>query len=285
MSNLSDTTEHIKVQRPELWTLELSLLPTGIDFMLYTEAAGESMHVGSIVVGSGSGVAPLPDHERVKTIENAVYDNPVLLDDYKRVRVLVAAQHFVVLPPDTTDDQASRLLAVAYPESAADTEAVVCRMPRCGQVIAFEMPKGLRSFLDRTFNTPQVYHHLYPLCEHYYRLNSGSGISRMFLNLHENAMDVVVYRRGELLMANTYPFTNLDDAAYFALHVWQSLELDQQVDEIQLTGRREHREELTASLRRYVKYVMPAIYPAAALRLGHDAALAPFDLILLSQCE
>ena len=147
------------------------------------------------------------------------------------------------------------------------------------------MPRGLRGFLDRTFNVPQVCHQLYPLCEHYYRLNKGSGIARMFLNLHDGSMDMVVYDRGDLLVANSYAFTNVDDAVFFALHAWQSLGLNQQDDEIQITGRRDQRDDIAERLRRYVRYVMPAIYPAAALRLGHDAVLAPFDRILMSQCE
>lgn len=281
MSNQPDRTARGHVPHPELWTLELSVRPAGIDYMLHSEAAGEAIQVGSIAIQS---VRPDGGTD-VKAVENAVYDNEVLLDDYRRVRVLVASPHFVVLPPDTDDDDAERLLRVAYPETASTTEAAVCRLPLCGQVMAFEMETGLRGFLDRTFNTPQVCLNLYPLCEHYYRLNNGSTISRMFLNLRAGAMDIAVYRRGELLVANSYRFTDVEDAAFFALHVWQSMRLDQQSDEIQLAGSRELRDELATRLKRYVRYVMPAIYPAAALRIGRDMSAIPFDLILFSQCE
>lgn len=280
-NNEQGRAEH--VPHPERWTLLLSVGTGRLEYLITPDAAveggGAAAVTGTVPLATA---APGMEHGE-EQISNAVYDTPLLLDDYSRVRVLVASPHFVILPPDTGDDAAERLLRVAFPDGG--TDVAVCRLPRCGQVIAFELPRGMKSFLDRTFNTPQLCHQLYPLCEHYYRLNRGSTISRMFLNLREGTMDLVVYRRGELLVANTFEFAAIDDAAYFALHVWQSLHLDQHTDEVQITGRRDSRDELTAAMRRYVKYVMPAIYPAAALRLGGDVERLPFDLVLLSQCE
>ena len=86
-------------------------------------------------------------------------------------------------------------------------------------------------------------------------------------------------------MVNTYPFTNAQDAAYFALNAWRTHDLDQLTDELQLTGDGDTRAIMTPVLREYVKYVMPAVYPAAAMRLGRNAMQAPLELILLALCE
>jgi hypothetical protein len=56
-------------------------------------------------------------------------------------------------------------------------------------------------------------------------------------------------------------------------------------DELQLTGDGGQRASMTPELRKYVKYVMPAVYPAAAMRLGRNAMQAPLELILLALCE
>ena len=42
---------------------------------------------------------------------------------------------------------------------------------------------------------------------------------------------------------------------------------------------------MSEELRKYVKYVMPAAYPAAAMQLGHNAVQAPLELVLLALCE
>lgn len=277
MSNLSSVTANISIKRPELWTLMLALRHDNISFILYNEQENDSLITGTLDLDLGAG-------SYLQAVENAVYDNPVLLDDYRRVAILVSAPHFLVLPPEVDDaDQAAPLLEAAYPDD--DNDVAVCRLPKCGVNIAFGLQRGLQQFLNRTFNLAPVHHHLYPLCEHFKHLNEGTSIARMFINLHRNDMDMAIFNQGRLVMANSYPLRNAADATFLTLHAWKSYQLDPLNDEIQLTGDKNWRDTLATELRRYVRYVMPAIYPAAALRLGHDATKAPLDLILLATCE
>ena len=78
---------------------------------------------------------------------------------------------------------------------------------------------------------------------------------------------------------------NADDAVYFALNAWTTYGLDQLTDELQLAGDGDLRAAMTPALRKFVKFVMPVVYPAAAMRLGRNAMQAPLDLILLALCE
>ena len=50
-------------------------------------------------------------------------------------------------------------------------------------------------------------------------------------------------------------------------------------------GDNELQSTMLPMLREYVKNVMPAAYPAAAMRLGRNAMQAPLELILLALCE
>jgi len=45
------------------------------------------------------------------------------------------------------------------------------------------------------------------------------------------------------------------------------------------------RAAMTPMLREFVKFVMPAVYPAAAMQLGRNAMQAPLELILQALCE
>ncbi|MBR1804233.1 MAG: DUF3822 family protein, partial [Muribaculaceae bacterium] len=77
MSNLSSVTSDITVKRPELWTLMLAVNERHLQFILYTPAQENSLIAREI---------PLkPAATWTAALENAVYDNPVLLDDYGRV--------------------------------------------------------------------------------------------------------------------------------------------------------------------------------------------------------
>ena len=98
-------------------------------------------------------------------------------------------------------------------------------------------------------------------------------------------MDLAIYRGGLLQCVNIYSVTNAHDAAYFTLNAWRAHGMDQLTDELQLLGDEQQRAAVTPELREYIKYVMPAVFPAAAMRLGRNALQAPLDLILLALCE
>ena len=98
-------------------------------------------------------------------------------------------------------------------------------------------------------------------------------------------MDLAIYRGGKLLCANTFSCTDSQDGAYYALNAWRAHGLDQLTDEILLMGDREACAALTPVLREFVKSVMPAEFPVAAMRLGRNAMKAPLELILMALCE
>lgn len=271
------TTTNINIQQPELWTLQLSLRDKAIDYILFTEAQENSLITGTVELDNSA-------DSYLKAVENAVYDNPLLLDDYRQVRVIINSQRFLVLPSAYEEFEAQEVFDTTFPNS--EGEMAICHLDRCDVNIAFEVPNGLLGFLQRTFSTPPVFHHLHPLCEHYKRLNEGTEISRMFLNLNDdNRMDMVVYRNGKMVLANSFDYHSEQDATFYALHAWDSLGLDRLNDELQLTGNKAKRNIVVPVLRKYIGFVMPAIYPAAAQRLGLNTMKAPFDLILLALCE
>lgn len=276
MSNLSNHTGDLNIQHPELWTLEVALHERVLRYILFNSDQANSLITGELPL-------PATGEDYLHRVENAIYDNHALLNDYGRVRLLVDTPHFVLLPDEVSDDDAQTLLQAQYPELEGDT--AVCQLPQCDVRLAFDLPRGLLGFLQRTFNMAPVVHHLQPLCEHYARFSQNSSVRRMFLNLHDDRMDMVVFDHDRLQLANTFGVRNAGEASFMALHAWDSLGLDAQSDELQLTGDKDVRDQMTAELRRYISYVMPAIFPAAAMRLSHDATLAPFNLITLALCE
>ncbi len=265
--------DKINIQHPEAWELLVSIEDKQVNYILYTPTVANSLIVGDVAWSGGS----------LQELEDAIYDTPEILNEYKRVRVVVHSRHFVLLPGETGDDDCRTLVRQAFPNDDGDVE--VCAMPRNGVKIAYLMPRGMQAFLGRTFNYPSVLHHMAPLCEHFMELNNGGDLSRMFLHLNSDSMDVAVYRKGQLACANNYVFTNADDAVYYAINAWRTFGLDQLTDELQLLGDNAMQSTITPLLREYVKYVMPAVFPAAAMQMGRNAMQAPLELILLALCE
>ena len=265
--------EKLNIQHPEAWELLVSIDGKRLNYILYTPAVANSLIIGEVTGTDDS----------LQSLEDAIYDTPELLNEYKRVRVVVNSPHYVFLPQATDDEDCKELVRHAFPDD--DGDVVVSPLPLSGVKQVFMMPHGMSAFLGRTFNYPVVLHHLTPLCEYFKGLDRGHGIAGMFLYLNAGAMDMAIYRDGEFQCANTYRFTDIQDAAYFALNAWRTNGMDQLADELQLTGEGDLCAQMTPVLREYVKYVMPVVFPAAAMRLGRNAMQAPLDLILLALCE
>ena len=261
------------IQHPEVWELLVLIDERRVDYILFTPTIANSLIMGNLELHDDS----------LQALEDAIYDTPELLDSYSRVRVIVHSRHFVMMPGDAADSDCLAMLGRTFPDDDGDT--AVCPMPAAGVKVAYTMPRGMQAFLGRTFSYPVLCHHLVPLCEHFKGLDRAGGIARMFLNLRPGTMDMAIYRDGALQCANSYAYATPEDAAYFALNAWRLGGLDQLSDEMQLLGDNNVRNIMLPVLRKYVKYVMPAIYPATALRVGRNAMQAPLELILLALCE
>ena len=90
MSNLSSTTANIDIQHPEYWTLQLAFGSSEVQYTLHDIDEENSLITGTLPLDLSCG-------SYLKAAENAIYDNPVLLNDYKKVRIMVESQHFMIL--------------------------------------------------------------------------------------------------------------------------------------------------------------------------------------------
>ena len=272
---MNDNALPTHVQRPELWTLLLCVGPENVQYMLYAASQAQSLITGEVAIAdTGEGY--------LKSLENAVYDTPLLLDDYGSVRVLLHSPHFVVLPAGVTPEQATAALALQFPDDHG--EVLVTAVPHCGVDIAYTLEPGVANFVQRTFNTPPVYHHLYPLCEHA-TTALGGDTTRMMLDVRSRDLDMAVVKNEHLLLATSQRCHAVSDAAYLAMQAWTSYNLDSEHDELQLMGEAAAVDELTPQLRQFIHYVVPAIIPAAELQLGPKAMDAPRNLLMLALCD
>lgn len=276
MSSLSNTTLDIDIRHPEHWTLILRAGAASVKFILYSDEVENSLIYRELPLDIEGG-------NYLKALENCIYDNPVLIQDYKRIAVSVESLHFALLPVEAGDDDtACDVLDYMFASDEGDSH--VCDLIKDKVAVAFKVPHGVLSFLQRTFNMPLITHHLVPLTVYSAEKSEKSGIAKMFVHLHDNSMDMCVFRKGEFLMTNSFRFREVEETAYYMLNAWQNLGLDVMTDELQLSADKAVRDILTPQLRKYISYVMPTIFPASAMKIGQDAIKAPFDLILLSQC-
>lgn len=274
MSTLSSTID-IDLRHPEEWRLSLRIEPKRVRFVAHSDCERDSLVGRDIELAGDCG-------EGIGALEGCIYDNPFFLQDFKQVRIVAQSMRFMVVPEAVAAEHelAARAFAALYGNAEGDIVADVLR--GCGAAVVFELPAGMLPFLNRTFFNVPVRHHLSALCEHFAKVGGRSGSGRLYAYLHDDMADVVLFKGSGLALANTFGCRTADDAAFYILSVWNQHNLSQATDELQLTGPRETRDEVAQRLREYVTYVMPVMYPVAAMKMGKDSMKAPFDLILTS---
>ncbi len=254
-------------------SLALDIDSASIGFLIY--GGNEDFKTGTIMLDSS-----LSDYRQA--LENAVYDNAQLLNDYANITIAIHSQHFALLPQELADKGLSeKILAASFTTLEGD---VLCH-PIAGSdaAVACDLPSGVLGFLRRTFANATIMHHLVPLCNYCLRAYA-EDTACLHISINEDEAHIVVVKQGLLQMANTFQFRALEDVAYYALNMWKTCGLDASRDKVLLSGNNQLRRELAEQLRQWIAYVMPEVLPAEALQLGRDAINLPFNLITLASC-
>ena len=263
MDNAHDTSQHR--------SLALDIGSASIGFVIY--GGNVDFETGTIMLDSSLG-----DYRQ--SLENAIYDNTFLLEDYAKTVIAFHSQHFALLPKGLVDEGLSRkVLEASF--TTVEGDLLTCPINGTDAAIACDVPKGVVGFLNRTFVGAQIMHHLVPLCAHCVK-TYAEETACMHISLNSSDANIVVIKQGQLQMANTFQYRALEDVAYYALNMWKTCTLVGQRDKVMLTGDNTLRTELAEQLRQWIAYVMPEVIPAQALQLGRDATTLPFNLLTLA---
>lgn len=114
----------------------------------------------------GAGFVESGSEALVKSLEEAVYDNPVLLSGFSSVEVILHTPWFAMVPPEISADAEMRMTVAeaSVPEEAADATMIELP-PLSAEAPDFVMYADTRlvDFLRRTFANP-MFRHLLKSC-------------------------------------------------------------------------------------------------------------------------
>ena len=216
----------------------------------------------------------------LKCLEDAVYANDFLLTDYRHTMMLYDCGHALPLPLCDDDSMLAALYREAYPgDGGSPSTMLISRLPEQNVALCSEIPTDIHRFLTRTFPGIAVEHPLVPLCRYFRARYALRPRGKTLVNLRGKRLDIITLGAAAPLTVASYHVEAVMDALYYILAAREALQLPD-TDEIMVAGDRHLRAEITPLLRRYVRYVMPAIYPSAMIRAGKVSLSAPFGLIV-----
>lgn len=163
-------------------------------------------------------------------IENAVYDNPDVLDDYAATIIVESSRTLVVPDSELKEDgDAERLYTMVYKTRNED----VMSDESGAETILFTLIPGMIAFLRRTFPGARVRSHLGMFIEKVRDL--GAGL-RIFLDLRPGETDIVALNGDTLLSASVQPYTEWTDIIYRIFNLMDVYSLKSHECEVSISG-------------------------------------------------
>lgn len=198
-----------------------------------------------------------PDADRTLTqIENSVYDNPILLEEYDS-RIIVDTTRQLLFPAQAPQSLIEQAMNRFYECDSSDV--FVNRLDSA--TLAFTLCRGLKSFLGRTFAGVSPMHRLTPLYKRFANETDAPGITRVYADLDAPYLHLLAFNGTSLLHASTHRAATTADAAYFIFTLRQRLGLATDSVKIKVSGTVAERRELMTLLRRHLNYVDLTLLP------------------------
>lgn len=255
--------------------LDIRIGTTSLDVMVYNPLEDNSLLLRHVEISSDSA-------EGLKQIETFIYDNPLLLSEFKVVTALVEGREFLVVPTAISEScDHIRLLQEADRDTDVRSVVIEDKLDEFEARILTPVEASIANFLRRTFPNIRMHNSLYPFTRYCHANLTKGNTSKAFVDMREKSLDIVVMNSNRLELVNRFEYRDINDAVYYILNCTDK----EEISEILIGGNREQRDLLMPHLRKFRPYVMPMIFPSAMFKAGADSMKAPFDLIILPLCE
>ncbi len=182
-------------------------------------------------------------------IEDAVYDNPTVLDDYS-ADIIVECDRQLWLPAQlyASDEECAEAYVSIYGGDMMDVMVNDLSKEKC----AFMLIPGLKSFMQRSFPGARIWSQQSLLKE------SESQPHDSFIcliDVRDSSADIILLCRGELQCASTHLWKTETDIAYVLLNILKTYDASSANTDIIFSGRRDIRQNLGKTLSPYFKSI------------------------------
>ncbi len=189
------------------------------------------------------------DEDLLIKIEDIVYDNPTVLDDYS-ADIIVECDRQLWLPSELypTDEDCAEVYVNIYGGNILDVMVNDMGTEKC----AFMLIPGLKSFMQRSFPGARVWSQQSLLKE---AASLPHDAYKCLLDVRETSFDLILLHRGELLCSSTHQWKNNADIGFILLNILQTYNAPTKDTDVIFSGIRNVRQDLGKVLQPYFKTI------------------------------
>lgn len=310
MPRLSAITPNDLLGQPDSRRLVMRLSPDSLTVWI-GDPTRHSSSVFTTITLPAPGTAPSaftddPLASWAPALEETIYANPLLLDPYLSVDIIIDAPDSLLSPAEQPDASVLRAFAerlLPPPASGSTRELLPFHIPATEADVVISLPLPLLRFLRRSFQPLRLHSTLSLLSSHALSLASTAPV--ILVNCHDDAksIDLVIVdnieAKPQLISASTIQLPSatscpdddsddgsLRDAIYYitaAAKILRPASRGFSPDiHVVIAGNASSplRPLLLSTLPPYTPSLSPAPFPPGILPLGTDVTLLPFDLTI-----
>lgn len=191
------------------------------------------------------------DNPLLPKIENVVYDNPNLLDDYA-TEIILQTPRSLLIPTKVIEEEEGaeeKYFAQIYSTEPTDIHTDDLGDATC----VYSLTPGLPAFVRRTLPGAKVMCHLSHLIRRFRQETSPS--TRIYVDIRNNEADILIFNGNDIIMAATHTWREVADIAYHIFAATKCYEIKPEDIEAKLCGNPEQRGELATILRDFIPHV------------------------------
>lgn len=243
----------LDLEKSKQYTLSIRLSADGFSFSIYDPTEKASIiHTAYRIE---------PNISLTANVKQAWAKNEFLKLPFKRVNLLIDTPRYTTVPLELFEEaQAETIYYHNHPRNLSEVVSYNI-LNRSNCVILFSIDKSTYNLLYEYFPQARLYATVCPVIEYLCDRSRLGNNRKLYAYIQKKHIDILAFERGKLLFANTFPNRGNADCIYFILNVWKQIGLEQEIDELYLTGTPNDKENFTDELRKYVKIVsfMPPI--------------------------
>ena len=169
-------------------------------------------------------------------LKEALTNEPMLKQEYRRVNVLITTPHFTTVPVAMFHkEDIQSVYDIVFPkDKPLHVSYNVLR--RSGIAIVFGLDRNIHQLLLDDFPRARFYASASTLIEFFSERSMMGKGKKMFVYLHEKEMTIYAFEQGRMLFVNTFSVSGVADMQYYMLNVWKELGLDQIDDSLFVVG-------------------------------------------------
>lgn len=182
-------------------------------------------------------------------IEDAVYDNPTILDDYS-ADIIIESERQLWLPAElyAADEECAEIYTKIY--GGEEFDVMVNETGK--EKTAFTLTPGLKSFMQRSFPGARIWSQQTLLKEAGMQPHDAY---KCLVDIRNGWTDFVLLHRGELLCASSHSWKTDNDIIYMLMNILQTFDANPKETEAVFSGMRETRQNIGRYVSPYLKSI------------------------------